>query len=293
MFDNSSVMVMRTVDQVVEVYKLDLDEETRRAICQSFSRAQAKMAANKEKVIFDGSYSPNPDEFLTIESFSLGDKIEAALRNPIGLESYQRVEGAFPEIQAILVGEWENTDQGEKFTAAFQRFRKDQYILPKRFNLFFENNTFRLDGRFGISIADVIDCFFQEGQLQFTSYYFARQIFDLQGYYRLATEKDINSFTRNKNLSFSDSKDFAKMSDSWVRRKIAVINDSKVLEKYSAEKIKSLAKANGIAIKVENEKIVIPADKKEVKVILGFLDEEAYKGAFSGTTFLANSKRKV
>ena len=34
-------------------------------------------------------------------------------------------------------------------------------------------------------------------------------------------------------------------------------------------------------------------DKEKIKIILGFLDEEAYKGPFSQKTFLANSKRQV
>ena len=33
--------------------------------------------------------------------------------------------------------------------------------------------------------------------------------------------------------------------------------------------------------------------QEQVKIILGFLDEEAYKGPFSQNTYLANSKRRV
>ena len=39
---------------------------------------------------------------------------------------------------------------------------------------------------------------------------------------------------------------------------------------------------------IENKKVVIPNDKEQIKAILGFLDEEAYKGPFSQNTFLAN-----
>lgn len=83
------------------------------------------------------------------------------------------------------------------------------------------------------------------------------------------------------------------MANTWIRRKIAMINDSDVLINYKALEIKNLAKDAGITIVVENEKVVIPNDKEQIKVILGFLDEEAYKGPFSQNTFLANSKRKI
>lgn len=49
----------------------------------------------------------------------------------------------------------------------------------------------------------------------------------------------------------------------------------------------------GVEIDVKDKKIVIPNDKEKIKIILGFLDEEAYKGPFSQKTFFANSKRQV
>lgn len=83
------------------------------------------------------------------------------------------------------------------------------------------------------------------------------------------------------------------MANTWIRRKIAIINDSGVLTNNSAAQIKRLARSAGIDISVENKKIVLPNDKEQLKIILGFLDEEAYKGPFSKATFLANSKRLV
>ena len=83
------------------------------------------------------------------------------------------------------------------------------------------------------------------------------------------------------------------MANTWIRRKIAMINDSKVLENYSASQIKTLASKVDIKIDVENRKIKLPNDKENIKIILGFLDEEAYKGPFSKNTYLANSKRTI
>ena len=90
-----------------------------------------------------------------------------------------------------------------------------------------------------------------------------------------------------------DKDQFQSMADTWIRRKIAVINDSGVLKNNKASKIKRLAKNCGLEITVENEKIVIPADKKKLKEILCFLDEEVYKGVFTEDTYITNSKRKM
>jgi hypothetical protein len=83
------------------------------------------------------------------------------------------------------------------------------------------------------------------------------------------------------------------MANTWVRRKIALINDSGVLDNYSPDNIQSLASNEGITISVDNNKIVLPMERELLKGILGFLDEEAYRGPFSQETFLANSKRKI
>lgn len=293
MFENSSVMVLKVVNKAVEVCKLELEGETQAAICNTFSNAVEDLIAEKEKVMFDGSYKPHEDEFLAIENFQLQDDIKDAVRDPIGVAAYQKVDEEFPEIRAIFVGEREEIGDAEKFTVAFQRFRKDQYISTKWYNLFFENDTFFQEKRFGISISDTVDCYFTDGQLQFISYFFARQVFDLSEYYRSATDHEVQSFSANDKLSIENPAVFQSMANSWIRRKIAMINDSGVLENYTASKIKSLAKAAGIEITVDNKKVVIPSDKEKVKIILGFLDEEAYKGPFSQTTYLANSKRKI
>lgn len=66
-----------------------------------------------------------------------------------------------------------------------------------------------------------------------------------------------------------------------------------ILVNNSAAKIKRLAKLAGIDIVVEGKKTVIPNDKEQLKIVLGFLDEDAYKGPFLNSMFLANSKRKI
>ena len=209
------------------------------------------------------------------------------------MPAYQKENGEFYDIKAIFVGKRIETDDTERFKVAFQRFRKEQYISTSWVNLFFTNETFRREKDFGISISDSVDCYYTEGELRFSSFYFARQIFDLSEYYRSATDQEVQAFTTSDKLSLEDTEAFKTVANTWIRRKIAMINDSDVLINYKALEIKNLAKDAGITIVVENEKVVIPNDKEQIKVILGFLDEEAYKGPFSQNTFLANSKRKI
>lgn len=293
MFQDSSIFVLGAGSHANEVFRIDVDSDTQAEICKSFSDAKKKLIEEKERIVFDGSYKPNDDEFLVIENFQIIDEIKDAIRDPIGETPYQSLQGDYPEIKAIFLGKRTEADNSEQFSIAFQRFRKEQYISTKWFNLFFNNSTFQRQRNFGISISDTIDCFYKNGELQFVSFFYARQIFDLGEYYRSATDKEVLSFASNPNLEFEDSEAFSKMADTWIRRKIAMINDSKVLENFPVADIVRRASKVGVKITANGGKIVLPNDKKLVKVILGFLDEEAYKGPFSKNTYLANSKRQV
>ncbi len=154
-------------------------------------------------------------------------------------------------------------------------------------------NSFKRENRWGIGITDTIDCVFIQTELRFSSYFYARQIFDLSEYYRSATDSEVQSFSGLDLLNIADKSQFQSIADTWIRRKIAAINDSGVLKNNTAAKIKRLAQNCGLEITVENKKLIIPADKKKLKEILGFLDDEVYKGAFTEETYITNSKRKV
>ena len=293
MFENSSIFILTESNCEHSVLRLDTDANTQKAICEAFSQAHINLTENKNKIIFDGNYKPHDDEFLSISNFTLADEIKDAIRNPLGVHGYCKNEDKYPDIKAIFVGEKEDINDKEVFRIAFQRFKKEQYISTKPFNLFFENNTFMKETRFGISISDNIDCFYEAGELQFLSFYFARQIFDLSDYYRTATDHEVTTFAASDKLALEDKEVFIANANSWIRRKIAMINDSGVLQDNSASQIKTIAKKIGVSIEVSDNKVVIPKDKEQVKIILGFLDEEAYKGPFSKKTFLANSKRAI
>lgn len=101
-------------------------------------------------------------------------EIQNALINPQGLEVYTPVDGALPPIKALFVGK-RTVDNGKDFfCAAFQKFRRDQYITAARHHLFFANNTFVKDSRVGIAVGTSVDCVFEDNTLYFASYYLTK-----------------------------------------------------------------------------------------------------------------------
>ena len=298
MFTDCSVFILAGDGKI---YRLEVDHDTQIAICKTFSDSVESMVNGKTTHDFEVNYKPEDDEILRIENFLLADEIKDAIRNPLGADLYQkdpdiRSEGdedflGYPEIKAIFVGERTQDDTGEHFNIGFQRYRKEQNLTTLPFRLFHSNNTFKPEKHFGIGITYNIDCYYTGEELQFASFYFARQVFDLREYYRSASDPEVAAFTQNDALNFENAEVFRGMANTYVRRKIAMINDSGVLRDHTAKEIKSIARNSGIDIKIRDGKIVIPADKEGAMEVLAFLDEEAYRGPFSNDLLIANSKR--
>lgn len=293
MFENSSLFVITTGSSDERIYRIDIDSDTQGEVISAFELSVNNMIMDKTKVTFDGSYKPNDDEYLVIEGFQLADEIKDAVRNPLGVEGFVVNDAINKEIKAFFIGKRTEKQMCERFDVAFQRFRKEQYLSSRGFNLFFDNNTFFREKRYGICVSDYIDCYVSDDDLCFASFYYARQIFDLAEYYRTATDSEVDNFTHNSHLNIEDADTFKNLANTFIRRKIAMINDLKVLDTYSASEIKKRAKAIGIDLEVKDKRLIIPNEKDRIKVILGFLDEEAYRGPFSQKTYMANSKRQL
>lgn len=294
MFDDKTVFLIVRENRIEKIYKIEMDSKTQHTINEVFDKSAIELI-EKQPIIFTGSYSPLDDEILCIQNFVLSDDLKDAFRNPVMVETFIPNQIDMQDIKAVCIGYCENTGNDEKFIGGFQKFRKDQYIAIDKIRLLFDKNTFKQDQRIGIAISDYIDCLYDGVNLIFDSYYYARQMFDLSEYYRTASNVDIDNFIDAEIMEFGDSRESFKTSaNSWIRRKIALINDSEVLTKYKAKDIKKLAREqSNIDVTVQNGKIIFPTDTNEIKILLSFLDEEAYQGPFSKETFLSTSKKKA
>ncbi len=293
--DSVLLALMDTKDKSIQIKRVVEDRNAQIAIDQLFDEASTQMIKDKSPILFDGKYTPDPDglEYLFIEGFPLPEEMISAISNSQSLETLEPKKDEIPKIKALFVGTHSVVNGVDTYSAAFQKFKSDQYISASKIHLFLSGDTFVADKRIGLSIGKHVDCLFSDGKLQFTSFFFARQIFELSNYYREATNSDIIDFIGNENISMDDGEEFSKVANSWERRKIASIMDSGILRNYTATKIKSIAKQTGIELSIKDKRIVIPTDKKERRIVLGFLDEEVYKGAFSQTIYQTNSKRKA
>ncbi|SET67629.1 protein of unknown function [Nitrosospira multiformis] len=178
-----------------------------------------------------------------------------------------------------------------------QYFDKRKIISTNGFSLFHSSTTYKRVEGIGLTIDNKISATLKGKSLRFLSFHVLRQIFDLSGYYREATDSDISDFASLAAIKVDDLAQLISISDNWIRRKFSLIQQSQILETVPINEIKAVATEFNIALNtiVEDgvELISLPTNKAELKNILRFLDEDYYKSPLSKTYYMTNSKRVV
>jgi len=132
--------------------------------------------------------------------------------------------------------------------------------------------------------------------LYFRDFFYARQIFDLSSYYQEATDSDIQKFAEVAEVRVADLEKFKLASDTWIRRKIWLIQQSTILQEVPMAKLKEVAAGFDLTIESETgedgvERIVIPEERRDIKNLLRYLDEDYYKSSLTSRSFRTNSKK--
>ncbi|MBE5213027.1 DUF4868 domain-containing protein [Pectobacterium quasiaquaticum] len=249
-------------------------------------------ASGQEEIPFDGKYKPDHDEVLVIGQFDDIDGLAEAIQNPLSIPEFPATEEYFSKIKALFSG---YTDQDGVVTVLIQNFDKRKVISTNGLSIFHATDVFKKIEGLGLTIDSKLSAVFREGTLKFHSFHLLRQIFDVSEYYKEATEGDIQQFAGMQSISVADPNELITISDTWIRRKLWLISQSEILERIPVSDIKIIATEFNIELNTESsdgtEKIIIPTDKKKLKAILRFLDEDYYKSPLLENYYLANSKR--
>jgi hypothetical protein len=294
MFNNTTFFLqVKSRENGNEIMRLNLTRDSQDLLCELFVNATALILnSNNTFVEFNGGYRPDAGEVQLINNYTIGQEIINALTEPTSIVSFTPDLDCLPEIKGIFTGVIE-----PEVVVAFQKFNKNQYITRKGISLLHNRNTFEKISSFGISIEDSVDCVYKDNKLFFKTFFSARQALDLSQYYRLATDKDIDSFISHPSVNVNNEQAFRENADTWVRRKIALIYDSGTLNQIPPSEIAEKASEYNLTIEIIEEqgmpKINLPNEKTELKHVLKFLDDEIYKGPLSSNTYETNSKKKL
>lgn len=235
------------------------------------------------------NFNPDESEVLEITHFDLPGYIYDPAQNAIGSAVLPIDEEHISKVNCIYAYD----ANSQKFY--FQVVQKTQRLSRNLVALILSGNTFQRLDHAGLIFGNDCHAVYENNSIKFKSIYKLKQIIDISAYYREATAADVQQFSQLPNLKV-ENPGMLDASGAWVRTRLAYILDSNVLSAQTPQGLAQLAQAASVQLNfvVENnvEKLVIPDDRKQLRAILKFLEEEYYTGVITGLPYEANSKRK-
>ncbi len=280
-------------DEQTPIRRIPLTQGFQQELGTFFNEQQQTFTADKQIIEFTGSYNVDSGEIFQIENYPLPVAISNALSNPLN-NPVLDLNTETHRIKALFTGNW--TDQQQQVN--FQVFDAGK-LLSKGWTLIGSGNTYKKLEEPGLVLQDKLTAHYVNGNLLFVSYHNTKRFLDLNDYYTAATDTDLDSFSENDLFEFEDQDTFKGNADSIIRKKIKMLQKNNVLDNLSINDIKKVAKdlnqnvaeEHQINIETSNGKLVIPKDKKQLKKLIHFLDEDYVTAPLTKRRCLTNSKQ--
>ncbi len=240
-------------------------------------------------VPFDGSWTPDDDEFLTIDVPAEAAIFEAAIRaNAMAVPDLDTAHFADEGIKALFTGRVVNREA----IILVQRFTSQQ-VLSRRFSLLQQGNAFRQLTDAAFTLDTSLACIIEEGVIKFKSQQKLRSIIDMAELYRAATDQEVQQFAGHERLMVGNVPAFVAITNQTSRKLIHAVASNHTLDNYTTAEIQTAAQSTALAVDIQNGRIVVPTDHKGIKALLQFLNESRYSGPLSHHAYVTNSQRPV
>lgn len=285
-------------DDDAPIRRIPLTVSLNTELRQLFVEQQASLLGDKLNITFTGSYNVDEGEIFTIADYPLPSNIGLAIGNPLtcavlNLSTDDNMQS--PRIKALFTGNW----MAAAKIVNFQVFDTGK-LLKRGFTLIGSGDTYKKLEEPGLMLQDKLAAHYHNGTLYFSSYHNTKRFLDLADYYREATDTDLDAFAATELFAFENKTGFKEQADSIIRKKIALLQKNEVLKDITVSDIQIVAndfnaklpEEHHIAITVnEDGKLVIPQDKKQLKELIRFLDEDYVTAPLTKRKCLTNSKQ--
>jgi hypothetical protein len=253
------------------------------------AQAAAFLDGVSEEVEFGGDWKPDADEILVMDAPAEAATLTVAVAgNPMALAVIDAAAFGGENIKALCVSVGDGGNQRiliQLFTA--------QQILARRFSLLLDGDTFKELTAPAFTLDNYIHAIIENGKLKFKSFFNVKRIFSLNQLYEEASDAQIDVFCAHESLSIPDVAGFKGQADQIIRKLVFACTKTNVLDSYPVTDIVSKANSLGLNITVQNDKIVMPADRKNIKTLLRFLDDGIYEASLTAKRYMTNSKRPL
>lgn len=257
------------------------------------AQEEVMLAQDPDIVPFDGHYHPNEGdgELLEIDNFEDELGLEEAIANPINVPVFE-LNGRTISMVAGLC--WAYVDGGER-RFLFQTFDKRRAITNDDFTLWHDRNTFRRLEGVGITLDSRLAAILVGTRLVFRRFHHVRALFNMARYYAEATNQELTEFAEHERICLADGLDLMEVADSQIRRRIGLISELGILDEVAPRRLVNIAKSCKIPLRTRRiggqDRIELPAGRKELKAVLKFLSDDYLQSLLRDAKYITNSKR--
>lgn len=268
--------------------RVRLDNNVQKAVEATFADQEARFREGiVEEVDFDGKWTPDEDQVLTIDVPQDGQMfIDTINANPVAIPDIDTAHFDEQNIKAIFTGI--NANGAAKILV--QQFSARQ-MLSRKFSLLQDGNAFRRLTDPAFTLDTSLTCIVEDGKIKFKSFHKMRAILNLVEVYRTATDQEVHDFAGHASFETADIDAFMQTTDQISRKLIHAIQSSGVLDNYTVDDIEEAASNVGLEVATNNGRLVMPPSRAEIKRLLRFLDDGLYEAPLSGNRYVTNSKR--
>lgn len=292
--NNNANLFALVDDDDSPIRRIPLTAELSAELAQLFDNQKGSMLEDRQIIPFTGSYNVDVGEVFSITDYPMPEAIGQAISNPLTCQVLNLNQETH-RIKALFSGRW----TGANKIVNFQVFDTGK-LLSRGFTLIGSGDNYKKLEEPGLMLQDKLTAHYDNGTLYFVSYHNTKRFLDLADYYREATDTDLDAFAESDLFVFEDQDSFKENADSIIRKKVALLQKNKVLDDLSVADIQTVAnnfnselpEEHHITVSIsEDGKLVIPKDKKQLKELVRFLDEDYVTAPLTKRKCLTNSKK--
>ena len=280
------------VDGEFQMKRVQLQGSVQDQIEEIFGQqAQGFFNGIDDEIPFDGGWKPDRNQLLTIEITDEAALLKDTLAQSIfAVDPIDTENVAGEGIRAIFTG---GTGGGNDVVLA-QNFHVGQVLgRGNKISLIFEGNAFRRLDTSAFSLDSSLTFVVDGDLIKFKSFQKLRSILNVSHLYREATDPEVIAFSGHPSFDVDDTEALLDSADEVVRKLISSITGSNVLNILSPSQLQQMAKTTNLNLQLQNGKMVLPTDRRSLKDVLQFLNDDRWLGLLSGTPYVTNSKRNA
>jgi len=283
--------ILLTKDEESPLLRLDLNQAAGAQARDLFLQAETAFRRGIEEVVsFDPGYKLNDDECFEIADFPIDEDLLSACRQPLSAERVEAADFSDLPIHGVVGYDFSRGQQ----KLFFQNFDSRKILIPGQRFAFWrvdDASTFQQLDKPVLLLDTKVSAIWENGVLRFKSFHLAKQLFDLSAYFTEASDEQIGTFIAHSRLKCDNAENFIRSCNTWSRTKIALILRGGVLTGSTGDTIREAAAEVEYELEMDGDRVVLPTDKKKLRELLQFLDEDIYRGHLSQRRLLSSGKR--